>query len=58
MGVRFEGVKKKQLSEAEKWIDAGFVPGMGQVNTVQRNDLPITVQAMLDELEKEGKLYA
>ena len=57
IGVRLRDTKP-ELSEAEKWVDAGFIPGAGQVPVVSRKDLPITVRDMMAELEKEGKLYA
>ena len=57
LGVK-TGDMKPKLSEAEKWVDAGFVPGVGQIKTVEHNALPITVRVMIDQLQKEGKLNA
>lgn len=40
-----------ELTEAEKWVDAGYMPGGRKIPTKQTNEIPITVREMMVNLK-------
>jgi hypothetical protein len=54
LGLKVEG-GRQELSETEKWADAGVNPATGsKVPVVEYDKLPITVRELIHQLKDRG----